>query len=149
MRRWFMLLFLSSACSAAVKPAPRVAAQTFDGASIEVGGPDERPKLIVFWATWCAVCRHEMPKLVALHNERHDSLRIIGVNVDTDVDHARRFVSDAGLPYPNVSDPKLVIADAYGASATPTLVLVDKNGTEVERSNALEPVMDALRELPP
>lgn len=85
-----------------------------------------------------------MPKLVALSSARHDSLTILGINVDTDVDTARKFLADAPLPYPNVSDPKLVVADAFGATQTPTLILVNEQGLELERGHDLEAVVAHL-----
>ncbi len=147
---WVVVLVLLAACvGGSPKPAPRVSGATFDGGTLELGLPGDAPTLVVFWATWCGVCRQEMPKLVKLLNERPGAVRIVGVNVDTDVSAARRFLDEAPLPYPNVSDPALVVADAFAATATPTLILIDRGGNEIERDHALEPILERLSESAP
>jgi len=58
--------------------------------------------VINFWATWCPPCRHEMPLLQALQDERSDgSLQVIGIAMDNLID-VERFISQTGITYPNL-----------------------------------------------
>lgn len=70
----------------------------------------KKPILVDFWAEWCAPCRIVAPELVKLHQELGDRLTIIKINVDE----------------------KPHIAQRYGISSIPTLVLF-KSGVEVQR----------------
>lgn len=58
--------------------------------------------VINFWATWCPPCRHEMPLLQALQDQRSDGkLQVIGVAMDNLTD-VKRFISQTGITYPNL-----------------------------------------------
>lgn len=50
---------------------------------------------MTFWATWCVLCRKEMPSLEALSQSHpKDGLMVLGVNIDVDEpagDHAAAF----------------------------------------------------------
>ncbi len=47
--------------------------------------PDERIKVINFWATWCAPCIKELPLLEKLNQERNE-VSVILVSMDLDLD---------------------------------------------------------------
>ncbi len=58
--------------------------------------------IINFWATWCPPCRHEMPLLQELQDQRSDgSFQVIGVAMDNLID-VKRFISQTGITYPNL-----------------------------------------------
>ena len=59
---------------------------------------DGKPRLINFWATWCAPCRREIPLLIKTQQE-HADLQIIGVAVDF-LDEVRSYAETAGFNYP-------------------------------------------------
>ncbi len=142
------VLLLIAGCAASVpSSAARVSGRTFDGELIPVIAKADKPTVIVFWATWCDVCRDELPKLLAFASQRGQAATVVGINVDTDVSGARRFVEDAEFPYRNVSDPALVIADTFGVTAMPTVILFDEEGNEVVRDHALEPIVARLDRL--
>jgi thiamine biosynthesis lipoprotein len=97
-----------------------------------------KPTLFVFWASWCKNCLYEMPALIALHKRAHEDLDIIGINVDQETDQARAFVGKHLLPYINIIDSQAKIADSFGVRGTPTLVLVGKNGSVLNRAKNLD-----------
>jgi len=54
-----------------------------DGVEHELSAWDGRPRLLNFWATWCAPCRREIPLLKALEEEQgSDGVQVIGIAVD-------------------------------------------------------------------
>jgi thiol-disulfide isomerase/thioredoxin len=54
-----------------------------DGVMHELSEWDDRPRLLNFWATWCAPCRREIPLLKALQDEQgSDGVQVIGIAVD-------------------------------------------------------------------
>jgi len=59
-----------------------------------------QPRLINFWATWCAPCLREMPMLEALSQARSDgSLAIIGIAIDR-LAEVRPYIDKTGVTYP-------------------------------------------------
>ncbi len=60
---------------------------TFDE---EIQGADQ-PVLVDFWAEWCGPCKMIAPVLEEIATEQGDKLRIAKVNVDENLDVARRF----------------------------------------------------------
>ncbi|HEX2040066.1 MAG TPA: thioredoxin [Acidimicrobiales bacterium] len=60
---------------------------TFDE---EIQGADQ-PVLVDFWAEWCGPCKMIAPVLEEIAEEQGDKLRIAKLNVDENLDIARRF----------------------------------------------------------
>lgn len=60
---------------------------TFDE---EIQGADQ-PVLVDFWAEWCGPCKLIAPILEEIASEQGDRLRIAKLNVDENLEIARRF----------------------------------------------------------
>ena len=60
---------------------------TFDEA---IQGAD-RPVLVDFWADWCGPCKMIAPVLEELAEEHADTIQVAKVDVDANLDVARRF----------------------------------------------------------
>ncbi|MGE3077365.1 MAG: thioredoxin-like domain-containing protein [Dehalococcoidia bacterium] len=92
--------------------------------------------LLDFWTLGCINCQHIIPDLKRLESEFGDKLVVIGVHsgkyaTEHDDDSIRDAIKRYGLEHPVVNDPDFVIWRAFGASAWPTLVLIDPAGNLV------------------
>ena len=94
--------------------------------------------LIDFWASWCAPCRASLPGIKALNDQFGDKgLCIIGISLDKNqedwLDAIRNFemtwIQTSALHYWDDE-----IAALYGVRAIPSTVLIDGNGTIVDRN---------------
>ena len=98
--------------------------------------------LVDFWATWCGPCIEEMPNIKKNYEQFKDAgFEVVGVNLDTDVEQTKQFLSLQELPWTSVTsqevidgkaDPddfsKLPMAAKCGVDGIPFLVLVGKDG---------------------
>ena len=99
-----------------------------------------RPLLLNLWATWCAPCVAEMPKLDALAQQQADKLQVVTISQDL---RGKELVAPWWAAHKPVllqpyTDPELHMLAALnggdvGAGSLPTTVLYDKNGKEVWR----------------
>ena len=89
------------------------------------------PKLVNFWASWCAPCRIEHPQLMDLEAA---GLPIFGVNYKDDPAKADRFLKDLGDPFIGVgADDAGRMAIDWGVSAVPETFVLDGDGIVVLR----------------
>jgi thiol-disulfide isomerase/thioredoxin len=95
--------------------------------------------LVDFWATWCAPCREELPKLVALHAaNKNKGFELVTVSCDEPEQEAAaaQFVAAQGAPPPNYirraqnDDAFINAIDPKWSGALPALFLFDRNGRQ-------------------
>ncbi|MBT8077907.1 MAG: TlpA family protein disulfide reductase [Gammaproteobacteria bacterium] len=59
-----------------------------------------QPRLVNFWATWCAPCRREIPLLKKLQGEQDDNgVQVIGIAVDF-IEDVTDYAKEAEFNYP-------------------------------------------------
>jgi len=85
--------------------------------------------LLVFWATWCGVCRAEFDDLNAAHNAiPPEELAILGITAE-EPGIVREFLETGEIEYPVLLDSSGRAHGAYGASVYPTMVWIGSDGT--------------------
>lgn len=102
-----------------------------------------KPVLIYFWAHWCADCRAEAPLLAQLKSEyAGQGLTLIGPTqlygyvargADASPQQELAYIEEVRKRYyPGLADVSVPVSQknfqVYGASTTPTLVLLDRKG---------------------
>jgi len=89
------------------------------------------PLLMNVWATWCDPCREEMPSLERLYREyRERGLRVVAISIDDggQVDLINEFVSEHGLTFDVLHDPKSAIMRQYPVRGVPQTFLISRDG---------------------
>ena len=109
--------------------APALVITTLDGRTFDLAELRGKVVLVNYWATWCAPCRKEMPKLDAFYKRYHDrGLEIISISIDfdRDLDKARRMAQ--GVSYPTAL-AKSISDDGFGIpKGVPITWIIDRDG---------------------
>ncbi|RMG70200.1 MAG: TlpA family protein disulfide reductase [Bacteroidetes bacterium] len=133
----------------AVAPDIRLPSPTGDSLSLhELRG---QVVLVDFWASWCAPCRKENPRVVRMYERFHEQgFEIFGVSLDNNQARWEEAIAKDKLSWLHVSDLKgwrSIAAAQYAVSAIPYTVLLDREGRIVAKGLRGAPLAAKVAEL--
>jgi peroxiredoxin len=103
--------------------------------------------LMVFSATWCPACRHEIPLLKEYYGEFKDSgLEVLNIDIQESKKKVGSFVEKNGINYPVVLDSMAKVATLYKVRGIPLNIILDKNGVIKYKENR-PPTKDYIKSL--
>lgn len=105
--------------------------------------------MVNFWATSCATCVAEMPKMISTYNKYHAAgLEYVAVAMSYDpANYVLNYVETRQLPFQVAIDADGGLAKAFGdVKMTPTTFVIDKQGNVLKRYLG-EPSFDELNGL--
>jgi len=109
--------------------APDFALQDLGGHRVVLRDYRGKKVLLHFWATWCGVCKAELPSLRGLaRNLAPDEALVTVVEDSEDVEAVRRFAAKHQLSYPILLGERAVLR-AYGVGAFPTNYYLNGDGS--------------------
>ncbi len=134
-----LLLMALASTSCGAKPSPSLTRdgalnrpfELLDGRTTtlsELQREDGRPIVVNLWATWCAPCLEEMPDLEAVHQDRGDEIRFIGLNISDSPTRAAQRVEEIGITYLLGRDPDGGFVAALGSVGLPATAFIDQSG---------------------
>ena len=95
-----------------------------DGHTVELADFRDQQTLVVFWNPGCGFCQQMLPELKQWESEAPESApRIVVVSAGTEEANKQM-----GLTSPVLLDQSFATGRAFGASGTPSAVLVDAKG---------------------
>lgn len=109
------------------QPAPPMPATDTRGRTVDLSAED-RPTIVLFWATWCPFCRALMPHLQSIideHGQQRVNVLALSIFEDDDADPVAEL-EDRGLQFRAVVEAD-GIAETWGVDSTPGLFLVSGN----------------------
>ncbi len=100
-----------------------------DGAVVKLSSLKGSVVLLDFWATWCGPCVASLPDLQAMHDELGKAgVKFYAVNEQEEAGKVKAFLAKRKIMVPVLMDTEGKVGAAYGASAIPYKVLIDKQG---------------------
>jgi thiol-disulfide isomerase/thioredoxin len=117
------------------KPAPTVIVKDLEGQTLRLSDLKGKYVLIDFWATWCAPCVAETPRLKQLYETYHDKgFEIVGVSLDETLTPLKDFVKARKIPWPQAHNLTCGsdLQGAFDVNTIPATFLVGPDGN-VER----------------
>jgi peroxiredoxin len=112
--------------------APDVRLELIDGRVFQLSDLKGKVVVLQFTASWCSVCRKEMPHLekeVWLPNKDDDFI-LIGVDYDEPIEKVAAFKEQMKITYPMALDPGAEIFAQFARkrSGVTRNVVIDQNG---------------------
>ena len=101
-----------------------------EGGSVTAPWRSGHPAVLIFFASYCGPCRHEMP-LVARYLRRHDTspVRVVAVDALDERAAATSMMKRDGVKFPVIFDPNgTVTTGEFGFDTVPESVFVNAKG---------------------
>jgi len=98
---------------------------TYDGGTIDLADYNNKPVLLMFFASYCPYCKRAVPmvqRISAAYASK--GLTVLGISTEASPDKARDFVKTHNVSFPVMIDGKLVF-QTYKGRGVPTFFLLD------------------------
>ena len=117
--------------------APDFTITLTDGKQVTLSSLRGKVVMLQFTASWCGVCRKEMPfieKDIWLKHKDNADFALIGIDRDEPLEKVLAFAKSTGVTYPLVVDPGAVIFAKYALrdAGITRNVLIDREGKIVK-----------------
>lgn len=125
-------------------PCPDFSVQLADGRTVRMSDLRGKVVMLQFTASWCGVCRKEMPHIESEIWQRHKNdpnFVLIGIDRDEPLDKVKKFAKSTGITYPLALDPGAKIFSLFSLteSGVTRNVLIDRNGIIIHRTRLYNP----------
>ncbi len=112
---------------------PDIEMELTDGSKVSTASLKGKVVMLQFTASWCSVCRKEMPHIekdIWLKHKNNKDFALIGVDMDEPLDKVIAFQKKMKTTYPLALDPQGKIFYTFAAKGTGVTrnVIINKSG---------------------
>ena len=100
-------------------------------------------KLLVFWASWCPHCMREIPHLKEFYSDfKEQGGEIIAISLDIEREAYERAIQGTEwINHSHLMKWQSPEVKTYGITATPTLILLDKDNKVIKTGSSISQIM--------
>jgi len=128
-----------------------ITGKTVDGADLDWKTYRGKVVLVDFWATWCGPCVGELPNVKKNYARYHKKgFDVVGISLDEDKMALTEFLESEHIPWQTLFDGQgweTPLANKYGVTGIPCVMLVDKAGKVVSANARGEKLGKLLADL--
>ncbi len=107
-----------------------------------------KPLLVSFWATWCAPCREQMPRIEEAHRAFADKgLVVLAINQGETAETAKKYIEEHKYTFRVLLDSTKTVTDKFSVSGIPALFIIDRDGTVRAQYTGFNSALDLRDEL--
>ncbi len=115
------------------QPMPEIELVLTDGKKVTTSDLKGKVVMLQFTASWCSVCRKEMPHIendIWLKHKNNKDFALFGIDMDEPLEKVKKFAEDMKITYPLALDPGAEIFYTFAAKGAGVTrnVIIDKNG---------------------
>jgi peroxiredoxin/tetratricopeptide (TPR) repeat protein len=112
------------------RPLPKLTLTTVDGRPYDAAALRGKVVLLDFFASWCGVCRAELPQLkTAYAKYQHDpNVAFLLVSIDEDSKRLRRYLDEMKFAFPVARANAAEVEQKMGFDNVPATFYVDRGG---------------------
>lgn len=94
--------------------------------------------MLVFWATWCPVCKKEIPELKKLQAEfSGKDFEILAIDIQEKEKIVADFVGKNDIKYTVLIDIDGTVSENYKILGIPANIIINKSGNVIYNANSL------------
>ena len=127
--------------------APNFTLERLDGRGKVELSSIRKPRVLDFFASWCAPCAYESQRLQRYSRQYGGKISFIGVNTDDFAADARRYVRKYRLTYTIVREQGRNVLNEWGGLPIPKVFFIDRAGKVIGQMEAEEDLPRYLRKL--
>lgn len=99
---------------------------------------DKKPRILVFWATWCGPCKIEMSRLKsAVESKELNGQLIYAISSGETAQVIKKSLEKQSYPFQMMIDPEYKASQFFDVHVTPTVVHINGDGKIVYITSGL------------
>ena len=128
------------------RPLPKLALTTVDGKPFDASTLRGKVVLLDFFASWCGICRQELPQLKAAFAKYQNDPKVtfVLVSIDEDDKRLQRFLGEMKFPFPVARLTAEQAEKTMGFDNVPATFYVDAGGVVRYQLNGSESHGDSV-----
>ncbi|HEU5231470.1 MAG TPA: TlpA disulfide reductase family protein [Terriglobales bacterium] len=134
-----MALFLFSSSALSAKSIKKVTLRDLGGNKVRLADYQGRIVVLNFWATWCAPCKEELPRLgkIASHYaDRNVAFILASIDEQKKEPAVREYVSEHGIKLPVFTGASVdLLEQLAGVNIVPATLVIDEKGEIIRAIN--------------
>ncbi|MEN6355527.1 MAG: redoxin domain-containing protein [Armatimonadota bacterium] len=130
------------------KHAPELSFTWIDGNKKSISDFQGKAVILDCWAL--PMCEQHLPVLQKIYEKHKDSVQIVSICVNTDIQKVKQYLAKKSLDFPVVyanKDIANILRTKYHVQVLPTIFLIDKSGVVQETMLGIPPEKDIIAKL--